>query len=437
MPHKHYQLVVPNYNRHGSDSEGAPLSYLRMGGGFDDSDASEPLGTKHKRGDSLLEGLAFKDDWRSPTYPDKPYARDDGVRRTTTGNTAATLTTELLSRGGVREHTDGNRISTTRGDVVEVIQGNYKLIVLGRVAKSWDPSGLGDAGNSNNVGRTRQEVSSGGHYNESTSTPGEVVSITWSEREDGTFRTVEQTDHGDVKSTFRGWKREEYYGPAIIENIGVGTSDLALEANRPSGANGTSADGHDAEKPDVTSKTYARSMQSAKQVEEIDSKTRADFHILETTHVKEALTELETCHKKTSLGFSVFFNDTLCATNHNIKNGFKWKGSYTFGVLDFGLSLVGFTFIKHKGVGISITAEQALSVSAGVSVSAQTYLFTNLRAGPRVEISLSAVWEPVLIHIDSVLAKIWSGLVAAHQLVVDIKSILDGSWLDGITFDGI
>ena len=38
----------------------------------------------------------------------------------------------LHAKGGWRDHSDGNRVTTTRGDKVEVIQGNYKLVVLGR-----------------------------------------------------------------------------------------------------------------------------------------------------------------------------------------------------------------------------------------------------------------------------------------------------------------
>jgi hypothetical protein len=38
----------------------------------------------------------------------------------------------LHTKGGWRDHSDGNRITTTLGDKVEVIRGNYKLIVLGR-----------------------------------------------------------------------------------------------------------------------------------------------------------------------------------------------------------------------------------------------------------------------------------------------------------------
>lgn len=41
-------------------------------------------------------------------------------------------TKHLQTRGGWRDHSDGNRISTTYGDKLEVVRGNYKLIVMGR-----------------------------------------------------------------------------------------------------------------------------------------------------------------------------------------------------------------------------------------------------------------------------------------------------------------
>ncbi len=41
-------------------------------------------------------------------------------------------TLSLLTKGGWWDHSDGNRVSTTMGDKIEVIQGNYKLVVLGR-----------------------------------------------------------------------------------------------------------------------------------------------------------------------------------------------------------------------------------------------------------------------------------------------------------------
>lgn len=52
----------------------------------------------------------------------------------------------LYSRGGWRDHSDGNRISTTYGDRVDVVRGNYKLLVMGRQdnvdeAIGWEAGG--------------------------------------------------------------------------------------------------------------------------------------------------------------------------------------------------------------------------------------------------------------------------------------------------------
>lgn len=56
------------------------------------------------------------------------------------------LSAKLHTDVGWRDHTDGNRISTTRGDKVEVVYGNYKLVVLGRqtnpdFAQGWEACG--------------------------------------------------------------------------------------------------------------------------------------------------------------------------------------------------------------------------------------------------------------------------------------------------------
>lgn len=55
----------------------------------------------------------------------------------------------LHTRGGWRDHSDGNRITTTRGDKIEVIQGNYKLIVMGRTSDITQ--GMGWEATGNNV----------------------------------------------------------------------------------------------------------------------------------------------------------------------------------------------------------------------------------------------------------------------------------------------
>lgn len=209
----HFQLVVPNYDNAGS-ADNPPLTYVRLGQAWQ---TNETLSVAN-RADSLLmpsadlpEGhLHFKDDARAAaparTKPDKVYRRDDGVTETT--STAAALTAELLTRGGVREHTDGDRISTTRGDHLAVVFGNYKLAIMGRVEGP-------------KVGRSWWE-SSGGHNHDSTSTPGEVSTISWTaSHEDGTWEVLEETEKGEQWSYYQGRQESTFYGPTKSETIGA------------------------------------------------------------------------------------------------------------------------------------------------------------------------------------------------------------------------
>jgi len=201
----HFQLVVPNYDNSGS-ADNPPLTYVRLGQAWQ---AKETLAVAN-RADSLLSGhLDFKDDTRT-TKPAKVYRRDDGVTETTSD--PATLTAELLTRGGVREHTDGDRISTTRGDYVGVVFGNYKLVIMGRVERA-------------NAGLPSTWESSGGHNHDSTNTPGDVESISWSAgHEDGTWEVVEETLKGEQWSYYKGRKESTFYGPTKSETIGASTA---------------------------------------------------------------------------------------------------------------------------------------------------------------------------------------------------------------------
>lgn len=125
-----------------------PGTYLQLG-------AYPAWGDSTQRGDDLLSAIGlttsttsfFKDDHRyasSQTKPATVYTRDDGFATSTSG-TPQQLTAELMTRGGWRLHTDGNYLSTTRGDRVDVIFGNYHLAVLGRTGGSstaavWTPA---------------------------------------------------------------------------------------------------------------------------------------------------------------------------------------------------------------------------------------------------------------------------------------------------------
>ncbi len=107
---------------------------------------------------------------------------------------------------GWRDHTEGHRITTTRGDKIEVIGGNYKLIVLGR--------GAG----------TAQTEWSGGLVFNSIESPGNVTSINWRKlptgNGEGNWQWVEETIKGNVIQRFHGSKREEIYGDRYISIVG-------------------------------------------------------------------------------------------------------------------------------------------------------------------------------------------------------------------------
>ena len=76
------------------------------------------------------EVLLFEDDAR-PRDPNGPVTLPFSEDALSTDARKAE-SDRIHSKGGWRDHSDGNRVTTTRGDKVEVIRGNYKLLVLGR-----------------------------------------------------------------------------------------------------------------------------------------------------------------------------------------------------------------------------------------------------------------------------------------------------------------
>ncbi|MDI1480863.1 hypothetical protein [Polyangium sp. y55x31] len=85
----------------------------------------------------------FLDDQR---IGDPPWGDDDRENQSRLKEERLAHSAALLTRGGWWDHTDGNRISTTYGDKVEVIRGNYKMVVMSRQddpggAGGWDLSG--------------------------------------------------------------------------------------------------------------------------------------------------------------------------------------------------------------------------------------------------------------------------------------------------------
>jgi hypothetical protein len=98
-------------------------------------------------------------DPRAPGNPDTPFVGDLRITDGSPGHIPYEKRKEqsdaLYTRGGWRDHSDGNRITTTYGDKIEVIRGDYKMLILGRrddfeQATGWDAScgHIQDFGNS-------------------------------------------------------------------------------------------------------------------------------------------------------------------------------------------------------------------------------------------------------------------------------------------------
>lgn len=274
----------------------APLTYFVCGAAR--SDADEP--PTPMRGDELVEGIRFKDDLR--TVPStQTYLYHDGTGASASDSTCRdTWSAALLTRGGWREHTDGDRVSTTRGDSVEVVYGNYKLVVLGRTTKAFDPSGRGGLGDAKNtsVNDTLAHTvldASGGLLTDETSTGGKIVNASWDDgTEDGSWCTLEQTDVGDKRVVYRGRWQRTFYGPKLALFVGNGTVAVSIDGGK------NTADAHAAERPRVSRSTFARAI-SHKERYVTRSESVTARNIEERLEVKDGAIRAEVFDKRGEL----------------------------------------------------------------------------------------------------------------------------------------
>lgn len=189
-PNRYLRLDVPNFN--GADKEEEQMtSYLRLGTIEDVNLAGNPYAPKATGEDLASAVWSFLDDER----------KRDGCPDFVSVDDRKAETARLHYKGGWRDHSDGNRISTTRGDKVEVIRGSYKLVVLGRTDDTW--------------GGTGWDVS-GGH----TEGVGGKSSIEWVKTFDGTWRSVETSEKGDTDTTQHGNSVSRTFGDIMDSTTG-------------------------------------------------------------------------------------------------------------------------------------------------------------------------------------------------------------------------
>ncbi len=132
-----------------------------------------------------------------------PYVFKVDRRKTTAG---------LHTLGGVRDHTDGNRISTTRGDKVEVVGGHYRFVVLGRTDDPTDGDG--------NAVLPGFDISGGQMVTRDATRVVPETSIGWTQRWNGTWHFEENSLKGDTHFVTLGDHDDENHGHVLVSTVG-------------------------------------------------------------------------------------------------------------------------------------------------------------------------------------------------------------------------
>ena len=249
---KYLLIDVPDYNKGANaadyDENGIPKStnqmrsFLRLGAapkdwmlepGADLVSLVYQVGPAGKEPDpSVASRFPAGAELPEELFP--PFIDDQRERGTGNENTAgpnghgltpaqrAEISAMLHTRGGWRDHTEGNRITTTRGDKIEIIEGNYKLIVMGR---QTDPGqGMGWEATGNNV----QDFAG-------ATMPGASVTVTWIPEayKTGVWLLQNSTENvyqysrnaGNFKEENWGDLRETYIGSENPIRVGEGKDD--------------------------------------------------------------------------------------------------------------------------------------------------------------------------------------------------------------------
>lgn len=311
---KYYQIAVPQFtfNEVGDDtthtqkegSHAAGNSFIRLGCFPDVANPSTgPVGFQNSldlanivgKKDAIVAAESGQD--VSPaTYNGDPnyllgFADDTRYRTDTVPwKDRQKETLQLLTKGGWWDHSDGNRVSTTKGDKIEIIQGNYKMIVLGRQQDLSDPAKLAANGLIRDV--------SGGMVEENGPSPTHCIkTIEWTQEEGGTWSVYQNNGIGNVYSSFYGDVGDVFFGQhkeswTGIAPKGFSTSEFYKNSLRQHAVAGYPKLKED---PEIEEYTWAKSItsytgSSQKSVPSISEHTYADV-IDGETHAQRVKSE--------------------------------------------------------------------------------------------------------------------------------------------------
>ncbi|MEZ4313534.1 MAG: hypothetical protein R3F14_36385 [Polyangiaceae bacterium] len=173
----------------------------------------------------------FVEDRRSRDGSPPPEQVAGGARETESGH--------LHTRGGWRDHTDGNRITTTYGDKIEIIRGNYKLIVLGR---------------QDDIEQAAGRDISGQHIQDFAYTWPASQRVEWTPEYGGVWHIQETTDGAVTSTHFAGDQYEWSWGNKFQSITG---SESPVELEDPPNPLGRKPRGN----PHIIEKTWAKKIE--------------------------------------------------------------------------------------------------------------------------------------------------------------------------------
>jgi hypothetical protein len=233
--------------------------------------------------------LGFADDTRQRGDPGNSFSM--APQTITGGQTVANTpanrqaeTLDLLTKGGWWDHSDGNRVTTTVGDKVEIVQGNYKLVVLGRQPLPVDASGQfaprtskGDTNYANLVDNAFITDVSGGHFQEQYPSPTPCIkTIEYSQDGSGEWTLYQDNTVGQVITKLKGRTVDLFQGASRDTCVGADPNVSTNPSDAQQWMASTTLD------PVITSKTWAQRIMTyvgsaEKPVPEIFTLTFADF----------------------------------------------------------------------------------------------------------------------------------------------------------------
>lgn len=355
---KYILIEAPNFNNASSDAE-AMSSYLRLGAVKDPSIAASAGAPKASGEDLAALVTSFIDDTR--VREGCPDYLSPAVRKAETA--------KLHTKGGWRDHSDGNRITTTRGDKVEIIKGNYRMMVLGR---QNDEAGF--------------DIS-GGHVAESGITFQGSSKIEWVQNYAGTWKVTEETVKGDVWTMYMGDVKDEYWGN--FKTSTTGSEAPSMEKPNPVVEDRTwalsiaSYTGSAAlPVPSITDETWASV---------VTSTTTADA-VTDTTTVTGAITGTTTAGAMTSTTtVAGAITDTTTASAILSTTTAGTVSDTTIGNLSDIIIGNELEMIVGNSAQITVGAEESLTV--GATLDLMIGIAIELTLAGKVELSLGPVLD--------------------------------------------